>query len=39
LVPQVVPPERISALEKVLTWDSWDPNRDGYEYSWEDALK
>ena len=28
LVPGVVPPERLSALEALPTWDEWDPDRD-----------
>ncbi|MCO5166482.1 MAG: asparaginase [Planctomycetes bacterium] len=32
LVPGIVPPERLGALERVATWDDWDPDRDRYEY-------
>lgn len=28
LVPGVVPPERLAALEQVPTWDEWDPDDD-----------
>lgn len=28
LVPGVVPPDRLSALESVPTWDEWDPDED-----------
>jgi len=28
LVPGIVPPERLGALERIATWDDWDPNRD-----------
>lgn len=30
LVPGVVPPERQAALERLPTWDAWDPDRDRY---------
>jgi L-asparaginase len=36
LVPGVVPPDRLAALEAIPTWDEWDPDRDRYEYGWED---
>ena len=32
LVPGVVPPERLAALEQIPTWDDWDPDRDRYEF-------
>jgi L-asparaginase II len=32
LVPGVVPPERLSALERIPTWDEWDPDRDRWYY-------
>ncbi|MBI4576038.1 MAG: asparaginase [Planctomycetes bacterium] len=35
LVPGVVPPGRLEALERVPTWDAWDPDRDRYYYAWE----
>jgi len=28
IVPGVVPPDRLSALEQLPTWDEWDPDRD-----------
>ena len=34
LVPGVVPPDRLEALERIPTWDSWDPDRDKYDYDW-----
>jgi L-asparaginase len=34
LVPGVVPPERLALLEKIPTWDAWDPDRDRYEYEY-----
>ncbi|TAH36377.1 MAG: hypothetical protein EYC70_11285 [Planctomycetota bacterium] len=35
LVPGVVPPQRRELLEKIPTWDEWDPDRDRYYYAWE----
>lgn len=35
LVPGVVPPERLATLEKIHTWDDWDPDRERYYYEWE----
>ena len=32
LVPGVVPPDRLAALEAIPTWDDWDPDRDRYYY-------
>jgi len=32
LVPGVVPPERLAALEQIPTWDEWDPDRDRWYY-------
>ena len=34
LVPGVVPPERLSALERVPTWEDWDPDTERYQYDW-----
>ena len=34
LVPGVVPPDRLEALEQVPTWDEWDPNDDRWYYDW-----
>ncbi len=36
IVPGVVPPERLAALEQVPTWDEWDPDQDRWYYRWED---
>jgi L-asparaginase len=38
LVPGIVPPERLHLLEKVPTWDDWDPDRDRYEYPYDEEL-
>ena len=38
LVPGVVPPERLAALEALPTWDDWDPDRDRYRYEWGDYV-
>jgi L-asparaginase len=32
VVPGVVPPDRLEALERVPTWDEWDPDRDRWYY-------
>jgi L-asparaginase len=34
LVPGVVPPERLAALEATPTWDEWDPDDDRWYYDW-----
>lgn len=34
LVPGVVPPERLAALEQIPTWDEWDPDTERYYYDW-----
>lgn len=38
LVPGVVPPDRLTGLEATPTWDDWDPDRDSYEYDWQEYL-
>ncbi len=38
LVPGVVPPERLGALEAIPTWDDWDPDRERYYYNWESYV-
>ena len=35
LVPGVVPAERRTALERIPTWDAWDPDRDRYYDLWD----
>ena len=32
IVPGVVPPDRLARLEKVPTWDEWDPDDDRWYY-------
>ncbi len=32
LVPGVVPPDRLAALEQLPTWDPWSPNNETYDY-------
>jgi len=34
LVPGVVPPDRLAALEATPTWDEWDPDDDRWYYDW-----
>jgi len=35
IVPGVVPPDRLAALEAIPTWDEWDPDDDRWYYAWE----
>jgi L-asparaginase II len=35
IVPGVVPPDRVAALEEVPTWDEWDPDRDRWLWDWK----
>jgi L-asparaginase II len=35
LVPGVVPEDRLAALEKIPTWDDWDPDRDRWMFEWD----
>ena len=39
VVPGVVPPDRLPALEKVPTWDEWDPDRDRRYHDWRAAAR
>jgi L-asparaginase II len=34
IVPGVVPPDRLEALEAIPTWDEWDPDRDRWYDHW-----
>ena len=34
VVPGVVPPDRLQRLERVATWDDWDPDRDRWYGDW-----
>lgn len=34
IVPGVVPPDRLAALEAIPTWDEWDPDRDRWYDDW-----
>ena len=34
LVPGLVPPELLPRLERIPSWDTWDPDRDRYEYDY-----
>jgi L-asparaginase len=38
LVPGVVPPDRLAALEQIPTWDEWDPDTESYDYDWQQYL-
>ena len=35
LVPGIVPPNLLGKLDKIPTWDEWDPNEDRWYYDWE----
>jgi L-asparaginase len=39
IVPGVVPADRLAALEKVPTWDEWDPDQDRWYYDWEQHIE
>ena len=36
LVPGVVPPAYLEALEQIPTWEEWDPDQDRWYYDWHD---
>ena len=36
LVPGVVPPAYLEALERIPTWDDWDPDQDRWTFDWHD---
>ncbi|HHO53584.1 MAG TPA: hypothetical protein ENK18_22610 [Deltaproteobacteria bacterium] len=38
IVPGVVPPDRLEALQGVPTWDEWDPDSDRWYWDWEQYL-
>ncbi len=35
MVPGVVPERLLGRLERVVTWDEWDPNSDRWYYDWQ----
>jgi L-asparaginase II len=39
LVEGIVPPHYESRLRDIKTWDDWDPNRDVYDYDWQDFAE
>jgi len=39
IVPGVVPPDRLEALEQVPTWDEWDPDDDRWYYPWQAYVR
>ena len=39
IVPGVVPPDRLAALEEVATWDEWDPDDDRWYYDWSSYAR
>ena len=36
IVPRVVPEKYLEHLERVVTWDEWDPNRDSFSLDWKE---
>ncbi len=38
LVPGIVPESFLPRLEKIPTWDEWDPDRERYDFDWEPYL-
>lgn len=36
VVPGIVPERYLSELERVATWDDWDPDQDRWYYDWHD---
>ena len=36
IVPGIVPDSMREALEEVVTWDEWDPDRDRFSMDWRD---
>ena len=36
IVPGIVPESMREALEEVVTWDEWDPDRDRFSMDWKD---
>jgi L-asparaginase II len=39
LVPGMVPERYAASLEAVRTWDDWDPDRDTYDFDWDDDVQ
>ncbi|MEC9466798.1 MAG: asparaginase [Myxococcota bacterium] len=39
LVPGIVPPDRLEALERIPTWDEWDPDDDRWYYEPSSASR
>lgn len=39
VVPGVVPPAYLPALEAIPTWESWDPDTDQYEIRWDPRAR
>ena len=39
LVPGVVPESFHAKLAALKTWDEWDPNRDAYDYNWNEDVQ
>ena len=39
IVPGIVPESMREALEEVVTWDEWDPDRDRFSMDWRDYSR
>ena len=38
IVPGIVPSSLLNILEKIPTWDEWDPNTDRWHYDWNTHI-
>ena len=36
IVPGIVPERYMQKLEKVITWDEWDPDQDKFSLDWNE---
>lgn len=39
IVPGVVPADRLAALDRIPTWDEWDPDRDRWYWDWQKYVE
>ena len=39
IVPGIVPDKYREALEEVVTWDEWDPDRDRFSLDWKEYTE
>ena len=38
-MPRIVPPQYLDDLERVVTWDEWDPDRDRFTIDWKEYTE